>query len=86
MSKKLFWDIEKIIQEYGIFGVIYYGIWEIGYPTKQASTVLTVVIFKTNVCVCHSSTKTAARRRLFTFEQEQDITYKITCAYSGDSD
>ena len=39
ICSKLFWDIEKFIQGYGIFGVIYYGIWDIGGPSIQASKV-----------------------------------------------
>ena len=38
LSKNYFGIFEKIIQGYEIFGVIYYEIWDIGYPSKQASS------------------------------------------------
>ena len=35
MSKNHFGIFEKIIQGYGAFGVIYYGIWDIGYSLNK---------------------------------------------------
>ena len=40
LSKTYFGIFETLSQGYGIFRVIYYGIWDIGYPTKQDSIML----------------------------------------------
>ena len=79
----LFWDTEylskhylgiseKLIQGYGIFGVIYYGAWNIGYSPKQASIYIVMPPIR-NLIIINYILVQGARMTNKHFQYENDI-------------